>query len=135
MNESESGIKCAQAYYYPSSTQTASPLPIKETSFEGLNTSEKLLRVEEVQEAYIDSKERCVQLLNTLPFRDLFSGSLVHAIDSTKAVLEDLRVFNKEDWVVDILNFRNPPNRPIHPSAPAHCGGRFRLLMTRLSTN
>jgi mitofusin 2 len=46
----------AQAYY-SSTGQTASPLPTKESSFEGLSGSEKLLKVEDVQEAYIEHKD------------------------------------------------------------------------------
>jgi hypothetical protein len=49
----------AQAYL-PSVGPTAFPLPTKEPSFERLGGSEKLLRVEDVQEAYIERKERCV---------------------------------------------------------------------------
>jgi mitofusin len=55
----------AQAYY-PNAGQAASPLPIKESSFEGLHGSEKLLKVEEVQEAYIEHKDRCVHRLKYL---------------------------------------------------------------------
>ncbi|KZP26345.1 hypothetical protein FIBSPDRAFT_1040888 [Athelia psychrophila] len=62
---------------------TAAPLPANEASFEGLGSHEKLFKVEDVQEAYIDHKDR-----------------LVNAIDSTKSILNDLRVFNKDDWVV-----------------------------------
>jgi mitofusin len=47
--------------YCPSTGQTAFPLPSKESSFEGLSGLEKLLKVEEVQEAYIEHKDRCVR--------------------------------------------------------------------------
>lgn len=47
----------AQAYY-PGSGQTASPLPIKESPSEGFSGSEKLMKVEDVQEAYIEHKDR-----------------------------------------------------------------------------
>jgi mitofusin 2 len=49
----------AQAYF-PSTGQTSSPLPIKESPFDGLSNSEKLFKVEDVQEAYIEHKDRCV---------------------------------------------------------------------------
>jgi mitofusin len=49
----------AQAYF-PSTGQTAFPLSAKESPFEGLSASEKLLKVEDVQEAYIEHKDRCV---------------------------------------------------------------------------
>jgi mitofusin len=48
----------AQAYY-SNTGKTASPLPSKESSFEGLNGSDKLFKVEDVQEAYIEHKDRC----------------------------------------------------------------------------
>ncbi|KAF7968440.1 hypothetical protein HWV62_30559 [Athelia sp. TMB] len=56
---------------------------MNEASFEGLGSQEKLFKVEDVQEAYIDHKDR-----------------LVNAIDSTKSILNDLRIFNKDAWVV-----------------------------------
>lgn len=43
--------------YYPAG-QTASPLPTKESAFDGLSGTEKLSKVEDVQEAYIDHKDR-----------------------------------------------------------------------------
>jgi hypothetical protein len=49
----------AQAYY-PDASPTASVLPTNEASFEGLKGSEKLLKVEDVQEAYIEHKDRYV---------------------------------------------------------------------------
>lgn len=52
--------------YLPVAGQASSPLPIKESSFEGLHGSEKLLKVEEVQEAYIEHKDRYVYKLRLL---------------------------------------------------------------------
>ena len=46
----------AQVYY--SAGKTASPLPTKESAFDGLSGTEGLSKVEDVQEAYIDQKDR-----------------------------------------------------------------------------
>ncbi|KAF5314909.1 hypothetical protein D9619_006948 [Psilocybe cf. subviscida] len=68
--------------YFP--TRAASP--VNEVShdsvFGGVN-GDKQLKVEDVQEAYIEQKDR-----------------LVSALDSTKAILNDIRTFNKDEWVV-----------------------------------
>lgn len=48
----------AQAYF-PSSV-TTSPQPNQESGFSGLSSSEKQFRVEDVQEAYVDQKDRWV---------------------------------------------------------------------------
>ena len=45
-----------QVYY--SAGKTASPLPTIESAFEGLRGTEELSKVEDVQEAYIDQKDR-----------------------------------------------------------------------------
>lgn len=45
--------------YFPGQT-TSSPLPVNEASYEGLGSQEKLYKVEDVQEAYIDHKDRYV---------------------------------------------------------------------------
>ncbi|KAF9485807.1 transmembrane GTPase fzo1 [Pholiota conissans] len=68
--------------YFP--TRVASPIKdaFRDSVFAGLN-GEKQLKVEDVQEAYIESKDR-----------------LVSAIDSTKTVLSEIRSFNKDEWVV-----------------------------------
>lgn len=46
---------------YFSNQPAASPLPVAEASFQGLSSSEKLFKVEDVQEAYIEHKDRCVR--------------------------------------------------------------------------
>ncbi|KAF8177023.1 transmembrane GTPase fzo1 [Pholiota molesta] len=68
--------------YFPA--RVASPMKeaFHDSVFAGLN-GDKQLKVEDVQEAYIESKDR-----------------LVSAIDSTKTVLSDIRTFNKDEWVV-----------------------------------
>lgn len=43
--------------YYPAG-QTASPLPTKESAFNGVSGTDKLSKVEDVQEAYIGLKDR-----------------------------------------------------------------------------
>ncbi|PPQ84402.1 hypothetical protein CVT26_007222, partial [Gymnopilus dilepis] len=58
--------------------------PVKEAF--GIHDSvfgERQLKVEDVQEAYVESKDR-----------------LVTAIDATKTVLSEIRAFNKDEWVV-----------------------------------
>ncbi|PPR04081.1 hypothetical protein CVT24_010654 [Panaeolus cyanescens] len=71
----------AQAYF---PTRVASPVKeaFHESVFAGLN-GDRQLKAEDVQEAYIESKDR-----------------LVAAIDQTKQVLNDVRTFNKNEWVV-----------------------------------
>ncbi|KAL0960906.1 hypothetical protein HGRIS_005915 [Hohenbuehelia grisea] len=52
----------------------------------------KHLRPEDVQEAYIEQKDR-----------------LVNAIDATKSILGDIRSFNKDEWVVRYPQLREQP--------------------------
>ncbi|KIM42985.1 hypothetical protein M413DRAFT_26200 [Hebeloma cylindrosporum] len=68
--------------YFP--TRVASPVKeaFHDSVFAVLN-GDRQLKVEDVQEAYIESKDR-----------------LVTAIDSTKSVLNEIRTFNKDEWVV-----------------------------------
>ncbi|THU97592.1 transmembrane GTPase fzo1 [Dendrothele bispora CBS 962.96] len=53
--------------------------------------AERQLKVEDVQEAYVEQKDR-----------------LVNAIDSTKSILENIRVFNRDEWVVRYPQFKQP---------------------------
>ncbi|KAL1743687.1 hypothetical protein HDZ31DRAFT_40410 [Schizophyllum fasciatum] len=55
--------------------------PVQETF--DLLAGDKQLRVEDVQEAYVEQKDR-----------------LVNAIDSTTSILGEIRKFNKEEWVI-----------------------------------
>ncbi|KAH9480260.1 Transmembrane GTPase fzo1 [Psilocybe cubensis] len=60
--------------------------PVKETLHDSVFAAvngDKQLKVEDVQEAYIENKDR-----------------LVAAIDSTKEILSEIRTFNKDEWVV-----------------------------------
>ncbi|KAF8527015.1 hypothetical protein BU17DRAFT_82549 [Hysterangium stoloniferum] len=68
---------------YISSRSLASPVKETTTSFAGLELEDKSLRDEHIQEVYLEQKNR-----------------LARAIDSTKSILNDLRVFNKDSWVV-----------------------------------
>ncbi|KAJ6581350.1 hypothetical protein B0H19DRAFT_1251582 [Mycena capillaripes] len=52
-------------------------------------------KVDDVQDQYNHHKDR-----------------LVDAIDSTKSILDDLRVFNKDDWVVRYPQLRDDPTAP-----------------------
>ncbi|KAF8879504.1 hypothetical protein BD779DRAFT_1446933 [Infundibulicybe gibba] len=58
-------------------------------------------KVEDVQEAYIEHKDR-----------------LVNAIGSTKSVLEDIRTFNKEEWVVRYPQLREQPMSESNSPSP-----------------
>ncbi|KAF8817123.1 transmembrane GTPase fzo1 [Phlegmacium glaucopus] len=77
--------------YYP--TRIASPVKqaFHESVFGGLH-GDKQLNVEDVQEAYVESKDR-----------------LVSALDSTKSLLADIQVFNKDEWVVRYPQLREQP--------------------------
>ncbi|KAG2131796.1 hypothetical protein DEU56DRAFT_953466 [Suillus clintonianus] len=55
--------------------------------------NEKHLKVEDVQEAYIEQKDRLVQ-----------------ALDSSKSILGELRQFNKEEWVVRYPTLHEQPS-------------------------
>ncbi|KAF8889215.1 hypothetical protein CPB85DRAFT_1333897 [Mucidula mucida] len=59
-------------------------------------SGEKQLKVEDVQEAYLEHKDR-----------------LVNAIDETKSILDNIRTFNKDEWVV-----RYPQLRENDAAAP-----------------
>lgn len=67
--------------YIPGRTMT-NESSSSNSAFVGFS-GEKQLKVEDVQEAYMNQK-----------------GRLVTAIDSTKSILSDIRTFNKEEWVV-----------------------------------
>ncbi|KAF9562659.1 transmembrane GTPase fzo1 [Agrocybe pediades] len=77
--------------YFP--TRVASPM--KET-FQGAASGDKQFKAEDVQEAYVESKDR-----------------LVSAIDSTKVVLNDIRSFNKDEWVVRYPQLREEKEAPV----------------------
>lgn len=57
--------------------------PVQETANFSSLTSDRQHRVEDVQETYIENKDR-----------------LVNAIDQTKSILDEIRTFNKNEWVV-----------------------------------
>ncbi|KAF9027533.1 transmembrane GTPase fzo1 [Hymenopellis radicata] len=69
--------------------------PVRETA-SSILSGEKQLKVEDVQEAYIEHKDR-----------------LVNAIDETKSILDNIRTFNKDEWVV-----RYPQLRENDAAAP-----------------
>ncbi|KAG6919617.1 hypothetical protein DXG01_003481 [Tephrocybe rancida] len=75
--------------YFPS--RVTSPVASAFDSAAIMN-GEKHLKAEDVQEAYMEQKER-----------------LVGAIDSTKSVLSDIRTFNKEEWVVRYPQLKEHP--------------------------
>ncbi|KAG7088769.1 hypothetical protein E1B28_012735 [Marasmius oreades] len=65
--------------YFPSRVSS----PVKELANFSSMMGERQLKVEDVQEAYVEHKDR-----------------LVNALDSTKSVLNEIRKFNKEEWIV-----------------------------------
>ena len=87
--------------YFP--TRVASPVKeaFHDSVFAVLN-GDRQLKVEDVQEAYIESKDRCVEcfFFHSKSLLTDCSCRLVTAIDSTKSVLNEIRTFNKDEWVV-----------------------------------
>ncbi|KAF5362850.1 hypothetical protein D9758_007061 [Tetrapyrgos nigripes] len=80
--------------YFPAQVTS----PVKElASFAG----ERQLKVEDVQEAYIEQKDK-----------------LIDAIDSTKSILNNIRIFNRDEWVVRYPQF-NEPTRPETTKRPS----------------
>ncbi|KIJ54707.1 hypothetical protein M422DRAFT_200609 [Sphaerobolus stellatus SS14] len=71
--------------YFPARSMTASPatIPEQQQSFADLQGDVKSLGEEDFEGAYVEQKNR-----------------LAKGIDSTKSILEDLRKFNKESWIV-----------------------------------
>ncbi|KAF8827993.1 hypothetical protein HHX47_DHR4000931 [Lentinula edodes] len=65
--------------YFPSRVTS----PTKELANFSVLSGDRQLRVEDVQEAYIEQKDR-----------------LVNAIDATKSILRDVRAFNKDEWII-----------------------------------
>ncbi|KAH8114781.1 hypothetical protein DFH11DRAFT_1593448 [Phellopilus nigrolimitatus] len=92
--------------YLPIRQKTASPSPI-------LQATEKQFNAEDVQEAFIDHKNR-----------------LVHAIDGTKSILTDLREFNKSSWVVRYPHFREKESTPLPSPLPSKRPSSVRRSMT-----
>ncbi|KAK7054383.1 mitofusin [Paramarasmius palmivorus] len=80
-----------QPYFPPRVTS-----PVKELANFSSITGERQLKVEDVQEQYIEQKDR-----------------LVNALDSTKSILNDLRKFNKEEWVVRYPQLRESVSEPV----------------------
>ncbi|PBK97875.1 hypothetical protein ARMGADRAFT_1162681 [Armillaria gallica] len=72
--------------------------PVQEAASFSSFSGEKHSRVEDVQEAYIEQK-----------------GRLVKAIDATKSILGDIRIFNKDEWVIRYPQLREQDATP--PSA------------------
>ncbi|KAF9265295.1 transmembrane GTPase fzo1 [Marasmius fiardii PR-910] len=85
----------SQSYFPPRVTS-----PVKELANFSSMTGERQMKVEDVQEAYIEHKDR-----------------LVNALDSTKSVLNKVRKFNKEEWVVRYPRWRESASA--QPEDPA----------------
>ncbi|KAG6812503.1 hypothetical protein H0H92_002502 [Tricholoma furcatifolium] len=89
----------AQSYF---SSRVSSPVV---TTFDpaSIMNNEKHLKAEDVQEAYMEQKDR-----------------LVGALDSTKSILCDIRTFNKEEWVVRYPQLQaHPEDGPQEESVPS----------------
>ncbi|RPD54674.1 hypothetical protein L226DRAFT_535823 [Lentinus tigrinus ALCF2SS1-7] len=82
--------------YIPGAARVGSPQPTVESS------STKHL-TEAVQEVYLENKNR-----------------LLKALDSTKAILGDLRKFNKDDWVVRYPQLQEQPATTESSPSPPH---------------
>ncbi|KAF9468687.1 transmembrane GTPase fzo1 [Collybia nuda] len=99
--------------YFPG--RVASPVKesFTDSAFSGVN-GEKQMKVEDVQEAYMEHKDR-----------------LVGAIDSTKGILADIRKFNKDEWVVRYPQLREQttqePEEVVSPSPKRRKGIRRSL--------
>lgn len=113
--------------YFPSRVAS----PVKEShsdaAFAGIH-GDRQLKVEDVQEAYIEQKDRyvlfacfCAVFASFLAVvLTLATHSLLTAIDSTKAILNDIRTFNKTEWVVKYPQLREQtPEEPTSPSSPS----------------
>lgn len=71
--------------YFPGLSQVTSPSPM-----EASTSGEKHLKMEDVQGAYVEQKDR-----------------LLNAIDVSERILENLRGFNQSSWVVRYPQFRD----------------------------
>ncbi|KAF8627452.1 hypothetical protein AX17_006266 [Amanita inopinata Kibby_2008] len=79
-------------------------------------SGDKHLKVEDIQEAYVEHKDR-----------------LVGAIDATKAILNDMRTFNKDEWVVRYPQLREQQaEEPVDASATSNTKRR-KLVRRSLS--
>ncbi|KAJ3988347.1 transmembrane GTPase fzo1 [Lentinula detonsa] len=84
----------AQAYF-PSKVTS----PNKELA--NLLSGERQLKVEDVQEAYVEQKDR-----------------LVNAIDATKSIMLDLQTFNKDQWIIRYPQYKEAIETVSPTSAP-----------------
>jgi mitofusin 2 len=64
-------------------------------------SSDRQLKVEDVQEAYLERKDR-----------------LVNAIDATKSILDDIRTFNKNEWIIRYPQYKEAA-QAVAPSSAA----------------
>ncbi|KAE9396275.1 P-loop containing nucleoside triphosphate hydrolase protein [Gymnopus androsaceus JB14] len=87
----------AQAY---SPTRVTSPT--KELASFSNFSADRQLKVEDVQEAYIEQKDR-----------------LVNAIDATKSILNDIRTFNKDEWIIRYPQYKEAIDAVAPPSRKA----------------
>ncbi|KAH7106286.1 hypothetical protein BKA62DRAFT_611898 [Auriculariales sp. MPI-PUGE-AT-0066] len=80
--------------FFPSRKQVTEPAPIqKDTTASGFAPSDIVAKAADVQEAYVEQKNR-----------------LVSAIDATQSLLIDIRAFNKESWVVRYPTISSKPS-------------------------
>ncbi|KAJ3747699.1 transmembrane GTPase fzo1 [Lentinula detonsa] len=81
--------------YFPSKVTS----PNKELA--NLLSGERQLKVEDVQEAYVEQKDR-----------------LVNAIDATKSIMLDLQTFNKDQWIIRYPQYKEAIETVSPTSAP-----------------
>ncbi|KAF9533172.1 transmembrane GTPase fzo1 [Crepidotus variabilis] len=76
--------------------------PVKEAFRDSVSPSfnGERQKVEDVQETYVESKD-----------------NLITAINSTKTVLDDIRLFNKDEWVVRYPQLKEKPEEPLAESS------------------
>ncbi|KAF5367309.1 hypothetical protein D9757_010096 [Collybiopsis confluens] len=85
--------------YYPARVTSPTKALANFSSF----SADRQLKVEDVQEAYIEQKDR-----------------LVNAIDATQSVLNDIRTFNKNEWIIRYPQYKEA----IETIAPSDSPGR-----------
>jgi mitofusin len=114
--------------YAPTNIRTSSTpsSPVKETAFPSLagqeaedSTVQRVSAAEDVQSAYLDNKDRSVSFSRYRDGTDflMFRYSLVTAIDSTRSILNGLRQFNKESWIVRYPYLSSNPAEAEKPSS------------------
>ncbi|KAL0574189.1 mitofusin [Marasmius crinis-equi] len=96
----------SQSYFPPRVTS-----PVKELANFSSMTGERQMKAEDVQEAYVEQKDR-----------------LVNGLDSTKSILNEIRTFNKEEWVIRYPQLKETAS--VHAAEPPNRRRSLRRSMT-----